>query len=54
MCLVMVLLNKLSSLDVCQHIKMLFKLYCIVLYLQPVLKPESYDRAQASGYPLLV
>ena len=30
---------------------------CIVLYLQPVLKPESYDGArvlEASGRPLLV
>ena len=32
-------------------------LYCIVLYLQPVLNPESYDGArvlEASGRPMLV
>ena len=32
-------------------------LYCIVLYLQPVLNPKSYDGAlvlEASGRPLLV
>ena len=32
-------------------------LYCIVLYLQPVLNPKSYDGAQvfeASGRPMLV
>ena len=32
-------------------------LYCIVLYLQPVLNPKSYDGArvlEASGRPMLV
>ena len=32
-------------------------LYCIVLYLQPVLNPRSYDGArvlEASGRPMLV
>ena len=32
-------------------------LYCIVLYLQPVLNPKSYDGArvlEAAGRPLLV
>ena len=34
-----------------------FKLYCIVLYLLPVLSPKSYDGArvlEASGRPMLV
>ena len=34
-----------------------FTLYCIVLYLQPVLNPKSYDGArvlEASGRPMLV
>ena len=34
-----------------------FPLYCIVLYLQPVLNPKSYDGArvlEASGRPMLV
>ena len=33
------------------------QLYCIVLYMQPVLNPKSYDGArvlEASGRPLLV
>ena len=33
------------------------KLYCIVLYLQPVLNPKSYDEArvlETSGRPMLV
>ena len=33
------------------------RLYCIVLYLQPVLNPKSYDGArvlEASGRPMLV
>ena len=35
----------------------IYGLYCIVLYLQPVLNPKSYDGArvlEASGRPLLV
>ena len=34
-----------------------YVLYCIVLYLQPVLNPKSYDGArvlEASGRPMLV
>ena len=38
-------------------LKQISCLYCIVLYLQPVLNPKSYDGArvlEASGRPLLV
>ena len=47
--------SEIGLKDPCSHHP--GKIYCIVLYLLPVLNPKSYDGAQvleASGRPMLV
>ena len=46
-----------SGKQLVEECNLLAELYCIVLYLQPVLNPKSHDGArvlEASGRPMLV